>query len=222
MARFRYTTLPQGRAIRVMKLAPGTGRSTLRGEILHIDLDDNPEYATLSYVWGTESDPISVECNECQIKVTQNLGEALWHIRHGSISIYLWVDALCINQDDLVEKGHQVTLVKDIYASATEVLVWLGPSNAEVATEVFEDIRLTLATLIEAIDNYEDLSTVEWLHSRQGSPALDKLAILFKSEYFTRTWVIQEVGLTNRPLAHWGRSTIYFNEIGLIFIMLLI
>ena len=106
--------------------------------------------------------------------------------------------------------------MKDIYASAIAVLVWLGPSEAEVATEVFEDIRLTLATLVEAVDNYEDLSTVGWLHSGQGSPALHKLAILFRSEYFTRTWVIQEIGLTDRPLAQWGRSTIDFNEIGLI------
>ena len=176
MARFRYTALPQGRATRVLKLAHGKDRSTLRGEILHIDLDDDPEYAALSYVWGTETDPVRIECNGCQIEVTQNLAEALWHIRDESISIYLWVDALCINQHDLAEKSHQVTLMKDIYASANAVLVWLGPSEAEVATEVFEDIRLTLATFVEAIDNYRDLSMVESLHSGPDYPALDKLA----------------------------------------------
>ena len=107
MARIRYTALPQGRAIRVLKLAHGKDRSTLRGEILHIDLDDDPEYAGLSYVWGTETDPVRIECNGCQIEVTQNFAEALWHIRDESISIYLWVDALCINQHDLAEKSHQ-------------------------------------------------------------------------------------------------------------------
>lgn len=213
MTGFRHTALLQGRTTRVLKLAHGKGDSTLRGEIFHVDLDDNPKYSALSYVWGIELDPVGIECNGCQVEVTQNLAEALRYIRHESISISLWVDVLCINQRDVVEKNHQVALMKDIYASASEVLVWLGPREVEVATEVFEYITVTLASVVRAIDNYED---PEWLNSGQISPVLDKLALLLSSEYFTRTWIVQEVGLTNRALAHWGKSTIDFNEIGLI------
>jgi hypothetical protein len=216
MAPLRYSPLSEGRAIRVLELTPGGSDSAFEGELVQVDLDDNPEYSALSYVWGTDMDSIPFECDGCRTEVTKNLAEALRHLQHESEARALWIDALCINQQDVEEKNHQVALMKDIYASANKVVVWLGPDEEEAAPEVFEDIKSTLKSLEEAIDSYADLNNAEWFHSGRPSPSLSKIALLFGRQYFTRTWVIQEIGLTNRAIAHWGQSKTNFNEIGLI------
>lgn len=218
MKRFRYTPLQLGRKSRVLELAHGEGDGPLKGELIHVDLDEDPGYSALSYVWGSEPARTKIECNGREAEVTKNLVEALRHLRHESESRYLWVDALCINQQDVEERGHQVTLMKDIYAYAKEVVVWLGPDEEDAAAELFKDVEEVLALMEGSIEkNFEDLNRLQWLHFDDAtSPLLNKLFLLFKREYFTRTWVIQEVGLANRPLAHWGKSVINFNKIGLI------
>lgn len=218
MKRFQYTPLQKGRKIRVLELAPGEGGWPLEVELVNLDLDEDPEYSALSYVWGSATDRTKIKCNGCETEVTKNLAEALRHLRHESESRYLWVDALCINQQDVEEKGHQVAMMKDIYAYSKDVLVWLGPDEEGLSTGLFKDIEEVLDSLEGAMEkNYEDLDWVQWLRvGESSSPLLDKLFLLFKREYFTRTWVIQEVGLTNRPLAHWGKSVVNFNKIGLI------
>jgi hypothetical protein len=110
----------------VLELAHAEGGGPgglLKGELIHGDLDQNPEYSALSYVWGDGTARTKIEYNGCEAEVTKNLAEALQHLRHEPESRYLWVDALCINQDNVEEKGHQVALMKDIYAYAGEVVV---------------------------------------------------------------------------------------------------
>ncbi|KAJ3578883.1 hypothetical protein NPX13_g1688 [Xylaria arbuscula] len=194
MSPFRYIPLQPGRKIRVLKLAGGKEDCALEGELVHVDLDLDPEYSALSY----------------------NLAQALRHLRHESEPRYLWADALCINQQDVKEKNHQVVLMKDIYAYAREVAVWLGPDEEGHASELFTDVDETLTLLESSIENeFERLNESQWYKpSTEPSSLLKRLSILFQREYFSRTWVIQEVGLANRPVAHYGRSTINFNKLG--------
>ncbi|KAH7330151.1 heterokaryon incompatibility protein-domain-containing protein [Rhexocercosporidium sp. MPI-PUGE-AT-0058] len=215
---FRYTPLQRGRKIRVLETARGEGNWALKVKLVHVDLDENPGYSALSYVWGSGTDRTKIECNGREVEVTKNLAEALRHLQHESESRYLWVDALCINQQDMEEKGHQVALMKDIYAYAKEVVVWLGPDEEDIAAELFKDIEEVLNSLEASIEeSFEDLDGLQWLHyDGTPSPVMEKLFLLFKREYFARTWVIQEVGLTNRPFAHWGKSVVNFNKIGLV------
>ncbi len=216
--RFRYNHLQPGRKIRVLELAPGDGDRTLKGKLIHVHLDEDPEYSALSYVWGSGTDRSKIECNGGEAEVTKNLEEALKNLRHDSELRYLWVDALCINQQNVEEKDHQVALMKDIYAYAKEIIMWLGPDEEAIAAELFKDLEEVLAALENSIEkSFEDLSSLQWLRFDQApSPLVDKLFLLFKRDYFTRTRVIQEAGLTNRPLAYRGKSVINFNKIGLL------
>ena len=52
----------------------------------------------------------------------------------------IWLDAMCINQCDVSEKEYQVRLMRDIYASATQVLVWLGGPSGD-SSSAFSQIR---------------------------------------------------------------------------------
>ncbi|OCL04187.1 hypothetical protein AOQ84DRAFT_276132, partial [Glonium stellatum] len=87
-------------------------------------------YEALSYVWGGDR-TVPIYCNDREILATPNLVSALSSLRqkmpkYPRFCRTLWVDAICIDQDNLVERGHQVQLVKDIYWHARRVLIWLG------------------------------------------------------------------------------------------------
>ena len=69
------------------------------------------EYEALSYSWGNPDFTVSIECNGMMVPVTRHLAEALRHLRLANTSRYIWTDALCIDQYDLVEKGQQVQLM---------------------------------------------------------------------------------------------------------------
>jgi hypothetical protein len=73
--------------------------------------------------------------------VTVNLHEALSHLRDRSIERIIWVDAVCINQNDGEEKGQQIQLMAKIYGQASRVLVWLGEA-ADNSDQALEEIRL--------------------------------------------------------------------------------
>lgn len=100
-------------------------------------------YEALSYVWGSEdgkqaiyiqpsdkNDSYSAQDTSC-FHVTTNLHVALQHLRDSFFDRILWVDAICINQADDTEKGHQVQSMARIYASANRVIVWLGEAASD-------------------------------------------------------------------------------------------
>ncbi|RWA07142.1 hypothetical protein EKO27_g7968 [Xylaria grammica] len=97
---------------------------------------DRPSFEALSYCWG-EAQPeeeIYVHVvNKAQsgdydatMSIRPNLATALKHLRDPTYSRTLWIDALCINQQDLVETNRQVARMGSIYALATRVVAWLG------------------------------------------------------------------------------------------------
>lgn len=84
-------------------------------------------FAALSYVWGDVEPAKIINLDGLPRTVTRNLAAALCHLRDPHKFLWIWVDALCINQADLVERAHQVSQMGDIYRHAERVLVWLGP-----------------------------------------------------------------------------------------------
>ncbi|KAF2092961.1 heterokaryon incompatibility, partial [Rhizodiscina lignyota] len=75
-------------------------------------------YYALSYTWGEETDRKEIELNGCRFEVTNNLYEFLSVIRDSEGDIQLWIDAICINQFDDLEKARQVERMGDIYRHA--------------------------------------------------------------------------------------------------------
>jgi hypothetical protein len=74
------------------------------------------------------TEPILV--NGASVAVTVNLESALRYLRHSDLPRVLWIDAICINQHDLGEKRHQVSIMQSIYTYAEQVVVWLGLETA--------------------------------------------------------------------------------------------
>ncbi|KAH8591877.1 heterokaryon incompatibility, partial [Bisporella sp. PMI_857] len=80
----------------------------------------------LSYAWGETTTTHHVMIEGKRLPITANLDKALRRVRRNNQDLYLWVDAICINQDDTAEKENQISMMFQIYQSATQVVVYLG------------------------------------------------------------------------------------------------
>jgi len=152
--------------------------------------------------------------------VTTNLRAALLNIRQLDQPCTLWVDAVCINQSDVLERGHQVSIMADIYRNATRTIVWLGDSRppfTKKAYEVVEELAAEAATrqyaTVEITLDYASLSQLCTNTERIESPAFDR----FRDDYsvihlacagwWFRTWTVQELVLASQAVIMTGTFT---------------
>lgn len=97
------------------------------------------KYDALSYVWGPPGD-IKITCSGQQISIGPNCEAALRHLRSRARKTALFVDAICIDQANDVEKDEQIKLMGDVYLYAKRVLIWLGPGSPRTDL-AFREIR---------------------------------------------------------------------------------
>jgi len=128
---------PASKCIRVLDILPVAVSASNDADIIEsklriVDLESSPKFTALSYVWGTYArEPNFIKCNDNQFKLTSNCYSALWHLRKKLGTFTIWIDAICINQDDLQEKSQQIPLMGDIYSKAEAVYVWLGDGTPQ-------------------------------------------------------------------------------------------
>lgn len=131
MAEYTYEPLDsQAGGIRLLQLLEPTPSAPheIKCKIYCVSLQEQPHYKALSYCWGSEDKPYSIVVNGKGLPVTTSLYEALGYLREIDTKTPLWIDAICINQNDTVEKTFQVAQMRQIYRNAQLVVAWLGPS----------------------------------------------------------------------------------------------
>lgn len=140
LTRQNYTYKPlTGRfSIRVLELQPSRSHDAdIQCSLREVSIDPSnrhlPRYNALSYVWGAEQGTIPVSCDGSRILVTPNCESALRYLRSKLRPITLWVDAICINQDDLIERAQQVAIMNEVYRRARKVIIWLGEETPQTA-----------------------------------------------------------------------------------------
>lgn len=142
----------------------------LHARMTHISLDKKMPYIALSYVWGghrSETLPV----NEVPVKITENLLAALrtnMVLDYSSQGIPIWVDAICINQEDLQEKNTEVLRMRRIYAQSRETICWLGKSagNSDQAFDFLADVSISCVskpTEQQCIGLYQLFSRAWWI-----------------------------------------------------------
>jgi hypothetical protein len=105
--------------------------------MVHASLEDIPPYEALSYNLGDLSNKQDIWMNGHTFPTTLNLQIALQHLKNQNDERTLWVDALCINQQNLQEKAQQVQKIQNICWSAQSVLAWTGePDDSDEALEL--------------------------------------------------------------------------------------
>jgi hypothetical protein len=201
-----YCPLDQSRQeIRVIKIHPGLRDDDMICEIELVSLCDpqRTTYEGLSYVWGDLrntktvrmicSNTVPPNTQQRSVSVTANLYEALHYIRDDCRVRVFWIDAISINQNDVHERSQQVAMMRQIYSSATGVIVWLGLSNPEIQKSM-DDARYVLSRYQEAIARSTPHPTTSELHHpmfENGWYHTDSQ--LFQKNWFSRAWVLQEV-----------------------------
>jgi len=183
----------EGQEIRLFSLFPGRSNSHIRGHLFNIGTEhivrDSPEinYEALSYVWGNEKDQDWIFVNDSLFKVTRNLHAALSLLRLCDRERILWIDAICINQMDDDERGHQVSLMREIYESASQVLVWFGEAGMHGSDGTKE-----LASLLNAKPPHP---TAEYFFTEGFS---ESFRDILTRPWWSRVWVIQEAAVARR------------------------
>ncbi|KAL8399981.1 hypothetical protein RB594_000402 [Gaeumannomyces avenae] len=194
-----YTFLPEG-SVRLLRLLPSPdARSHIECGLLDfpvLDSEASHPYEALSYAWGDEkaADPIYIDGKKRRI--TANLYAALSSLRHCFLERVLWIDAICINQDDTAEKNRQVQSMAKIYSKASRVIVWLG-EGTDNGTEALEAIRMAAhryhhtspACESDQLAEAEEEPTISLPNDTDQKAILD----LLQRPWFQRVWVLQEV-----------------------------
>lgn len=112
-----------------ISIPPSAGSVEVACTVSHVSLDEVPPYIALSYTWGDIDHKRAIQLNGLPFLVTENLEVALRHLRLPRETRTLWIDFLCIDQDDEVERSEQVQQMGEIYARATSVISWLGAAE---------------------------------------------------------------------------------------------
>jgi hypothetical protein len=126
-----YTPIQNELNFRLVKILPGRFGAPLKCELVH-GLIEGSSFEALSYAWGSTKLEKPISVNGVRFKITKNLYLALLHLRREKVSRIMWIDAISINQQDLIERGHQVQYMREIYRNATCVIIWLGLSSKRI------------------------------------------------------------------------------------------
>lgn len=151
-------------------------------------------YETLFYTWGRPNislPPRFITLNSAQFEVRENLYYALRYLALDSKDRILWVDVICINQNDTRKKNHQVQQIGDIYRIVFQVILWLGLSSPGTKR------------VIKFIDQYSSIYFKQLkgtAKDRWKVKAIKQLKDICERDYWSRVWIIQEIGLASKLL----------------------
>jgi hypothetical protein len=212
---FMYPPLPSSRCIRLIKLNDRPSAGFISFSLLTTHFDEYPPYLALSYTWGDprspcfdllpplSPEPVETQCNGQPFYVEPNLSAALERLSsllQDRPDTYFWIDAICINQGDDIEKGTQVKMMGEIYSRAQRVYSWLGPKD-ETSDEVLFILRQFAKPSYDTIKReagHVDFQYPETYSKKLGIQPFPigywfSLGALMQRSYFERVWILQEV-----------------------------
>lgn len=194
---YRHSVLPTQRSIRLLVATRRYPWGPLELQLNSYDLDSCPPYEAISYRWGDEKPtPLIISGHRLVIKSENALrvisGRAsFWHPK------LIWIDSVCVNQNDIEERNQQVLLMRDVYRQASRVIVWLGaPEHTLSATPALQVFIFLLGTYSRINDpniaegnlkSVLQIGTKEW--------GWRNLLELLQNPYWRRAWVLQEIAV---------------------------
>lgn len=157
-----------------------------------------PRYKALSYTWGSKENPCQIMLNGFQTNVGRNLWTFLEQMcLQGQYGVY-WVDAICIDQNNVPEKNHQVQMMRHIYNYAEEVIIWLGE------TSHFKHIDSSDTAMDMLADPSSWMETYILMSPEDFYKATEIVESILSSDYWTRIWIVQEIVVAKRISVYCG------------------
>jgi hypothetical protein len=193
-----------GPNIRLLKVLPGAFHEPLAGHLENVNLDEaHDDYTALSYVWGLPGVNTEFVIDGTPLAITANLDKALRRLRSEKEVVTAWVDAICIDQDNMQEKSHQVPLMTRIYERADWVFTSLGDATAFSAVGME-----TLAFLIGDAP-FDDNAPWNRLQPELVASGIEDI---LQRTYFQRVWIVQEAALGRRIRLQVGDIWVQWND----------
>ncbi|KAI0398952.1 heterokaryon incompatibility protein-domain-containing protein [Xylaria palmicola] len=199
--------------VRLLRL----GRSSNADPLVYVSvkvakLSEAPKYFAISYTWGDPEPERQVCIDGMIMKVRQNCFYALWQAQQRRPDSYVWIDSICINQQDLTEKSSQVQMMGQIYALSTGVLASFGPheNDSEYLVSKLHDMMAWKA------QNEKSPRSSKWIDEQDEqieirvATAMSHLSI---KPYFERLWIIQELLLGPAVDILYGSAEVSFEAI---------
>lgn len=196
--------------IRILELSSGRGDEALHGTLRKERLKHFADYEALSYTWAdyeagassarhSSSSAIYLGVFWDILQITPNCAKALRRLRFPRRTRCIWVDSICIDQENESECTHQVKLMRSIYSNACTVLVYVGERSES------SDLAMNLLRRPKLLDS---LSTE---NTEKASAAISSLQSFFQRPYFSRMWIVQEVALAKSLYIHCGNLNVLFS-----------
>ncbi|KAK1835041.1 heterokaryon incompatibility protein-domain-containing protein [Podospora conica] len=227
-ASFVYQSLPGSRYIRLVHLSLDSAVAHgFKIKLTEASLDNDVEFRALSYTWGLpfhadilDLEKPTIDCGEAfsllvdgqSFTVTENLFYALKQLGENGEQGPFWIDALSINQQNDTEKLAQVSMMSDIYSSASQVVVWLGkddPPPKLIAMHQNEALEAFMTKV--AHGDSEPIPTEEDLKPMGMDTLIDWQEMWWiyvswyrQQKYFRRVWIIQETALARDIVVRCG------------------
>ncbi|KAH6718052.1 heterokaryon incompatibility protein-domain-containing protein [Leptodontidium sp. MPI-SDFR-AT-0119] len=213
---YPYRPLKRTNHVRLLCLLPAARSMRIECQLVPASLEPSSDcYEALSYAWGKSEDqhrkyPIWID--NIQVWVQENLHHALLALRKINQTRILWVDAICINQLDLEERGSQIQQMCGIYGQAERVVTWVGldpDGESSLAMSFVEEVYN--AVFPDGPDNDPEMRKYP-MHRLTNDPANKSrwkaLAHFCNRRYWTRRWIIQEIALAGRCVIQCGDKTL--------------
>ncbi|KAI1439855.1 heterokaryon incompatibility protein-domain-containing protein [Annulohypoxylon stygium] len=199
---YQYHQLPSKTSFRIMELLPGEKSAPISYRLQIADWSRSTRFESVSYAWGDVNRKIISTCDGLNLMITNNLRDCLVAMRYTDQSRFLWVDAICIDQTNTEERGHQVSHMGDFYRRATRVVVWLGRDENDQVQRSIAAIKEIVAQCLgqeeSVLRSRDELWRLIPEHLPEGlqhydEDSLKALSWFFSRSWFSRLWVIQEV-----------------------------
>jgi hypothetical protein len=213
--------------IRLLRVHPSND-GVIQCNLTRCSLDTDPEYYALSYVWGDLAVTKNILVDGKKFPATTNLVAALEiisritsEIPSFSSSTFFWIDAICINQEDIEERSSQVQMMGSIFEKAHAVLAWLGPEENHsteviaIMEQIATEIRTCANADVDILSRLAPLGLLDELHLETSETSLLSLALsrlrdfeclLSERPFWGRAWILQELVLANHVIFVCGRS----------------
>ncbi|KAI9157927.1 Heterokaryon incompatibility protein [Paramyrothecium foliicola] len=222
---FKYKKLRSTGEIRLLVIEAGAANDELKCRTVDNEpLDQNIAYDALSYRWGEEFPQLSIKVNGCAVSVRPALHAALKALRNADGGRTVWIDALCINQNDTKEKECQVSLMREIYHNAQQTVVWLGPeadeSNLAMDFIIYQASREPARAHQKMEHRWIGWTTQDdyfyIVRDPKFTPVWDAVFALCARDYWSRMWIIQELVLSKDPVIWCGSRRVKWADFELV------
>ncbi|KAI1749037.1 heterokaryon incompatibility protein-domain-containing protein [Xylaria castorea] len=236
---YKYRSLGSSRLqLRLLRILPGGADGELRGTIIHGYLTSNPNYLAISYAWNNRSlfsdtdkgrglDRLVVD-DVSFILIGKNISSSLRQVRLvDKETDNMWIDAVCIDQENLPERSAEVLHMRTIYQMARSVQIWLGPEKndsglalkliSHFSSSRWEEVRSQPNPAEFTWMNSTDMEQMEYdLHNSETRTMWLAVSRLFERAWWNRTWVVQEATLANDIVFMCGNVTIDWRSLWLL------